>query len=414
MTRVLKYSSGSKIYLGAIWLAVAAFLFTSVQTAEAVSQFSRKYEVECNTCHTVFPRLNYFGERFMLNGFQWPGGKADGDKQGKKELSEDLFIDQVGNWLGGRISLRAANFKTNDLAKNGTLSDSVNLGNPNWLQFFVAGSIFKDVAIFIEQEFEDTDSKFSWFHLFFTNLYGTYVNFQVGKLSPVDFTPFSDRLRIWQKSEVLNVKSSGGGLENSVNIRQSRPGIQYYGYSGPVVWFAGADNGKDSKDTDRAKNFWGGLRLYLPPSLEGPFEGSSVGFHYYSGTDTANTAVNQFQNDFQRFTLAGNVRYNTDLDIQFVYQYGEDDNYFLTASPFKAQFNGFTVVGAYQQDKWYYILQYDRINSNDVPVLEVDKLSPSIWYLLRANFKVGLIARVDLSNAVQKKHEVGVEIRTMF
>ena len=277
MTPIPKYGLKKVFSLGGICLALTAFLLTNVQTAEAVSQFSRKYEVECSTCHTVFPRLNSFGEKFMRNGFQWPGEKPDGSTEGKKELSEDLAIDKVGNWLGGGVTLRVAEFKTNDLTRNGVKQDSFNIGNPTALQFFVAGSIFKNVSLFIEQEFEGDEVGFDWFHLFFTNLYGTQVNFQVGKLSPAEFTPFADRLRIWQSSDVLNVKSSGGLGENSVNIRQSRPGIQYYGYSGPVVWFAGADNGKNFKDTDRAKNFWGGLRLYLPTSLEGPFEGSSVG-----------------------------------------------------------------------------------------------------------------------------------------
>lgn len=93
-------------------------------------------------------------------------------------------------------------YKTNGVTIDGEKKDSINIINPKWLQFFVAGTIFKNVSIFIEQEFEVDGSKFSWFHLFFTNLADTYVNFQVGKLSPVDFTPFPDRLRMWQSVRV--------------------------------------------------------------------------------------------------------------------------------------------------------------------------------------------------------------------
>ena len=131
-------------------------------------------------------------------------------------------------------------------------------------------------------------------------------------MSPVDFTPYSDRLRIWQKSDVLNVKSSAGqDSENSINIRQSRPGIQYYGYKGPLVWFAGLDNGNDSVDTDSGKNYWAGLRLEVPDTVKSRFMGSSVGFHYYEGTDTKNTAVSQVENDFRRYTTSANIRYTT-------------------------------------------------------------------------------------------------------
>ena len=130
-------------------LSFLGWILFPVQDASAVSQWSRKYKVECSTCHIAFPRLNFFGVQFMRNGFQWPGQPPDGDETGKEELSENLFIDTVGNWLGARISLTPLKYKTNDRVRNGKLDDSFNLGNSNWLQFFVAGSIFKNVAVFI-------------------------------------------------------------------------------------------------------------------------------------------------------------------------------------------------------------------------------------------------------------------------
>jgi len=397
-----------------VFLFIAGLFLLLPRDAEAVSQWARKYEVDCTTCHTAFPRLTHFGERFMRNGFQWPDDEPDGDTTGKDKISDNLFADKVGNWLGARLSLTPGVYKTSGVIIDGETKDSFNIGNPNWLQLFVAGTIFKNVSIFIEQEFEVDGSKFSWFHLFFTNLADTYVNFQVGKLSPVDFTPFPDRLRMWQKSDVLNVKSSGGAGENSVTIRQSRPGIQYYGYKGPVLWFAGIDNGKDSSDLDRQKNYWGGLRLEMPSTAKSNFEGSTVGVHYYSGIDTANSAAARVENDFNRYTFAANVRYKDNFDLQATYQIGKDDNYALEVVPVEIKFQGFTVSAAYWTYPVYVILQYDQIDSDDIPGLEKKKLSPSIWLFMRENFKAGIAARFDLSSAAVKKHEVALQIRTMF
>jgi len=397
-----------------VFLFIAGLFLLLPRDAEAVSQWARKYEVDCTTCHTSFPRLTHFGERFMRNGFQWPDDKPDGDTAGKDKISDNLFVDKVGNWFGARLSFTPLLYKTNDVTIDGETKDSFNLGNPNWMQFFVAGTIIKNVSIFIEQEFEVDGSKFSWFHLFFTNLADTYVNFQVGKLSPVDFTPFPDRLRMWQKSEVLNIKSSGGAGENSVTIRQSRPGIQYYGYKGPVLWFAGIDNGKDASDIDRQKNYWGGLRLEIPSTTKSNFEGSTVGFHYYSGTDTADSATARVENDFRRYTFSANARYMDKFDLQATYQIGKDDNYTLEVVPVSADFQGFTVSAAYWTYPVYVILQYDQIDSDDIPGLEKKKLSPSIWLFMRQNFKAGIAARFDLSSASVKKHEVALQIRTMF
>ncbi len=410
-----KQNKLNKVVLQAFtFLFVAGIFLFFPQDAEAVSQWARKYQVDCTMCHTSFPRLNHFGERFMRNGFQMPDDEPDGDTEGKEKISDDLFIGKVGDWFGARLSLTPGVYKTNALTIDGEKEGSFNIGNSNWLQFFVAGTIFKNVSIFIEQEFEVDGSLFSWFHLFFTNLADTYVNFQVGKLSPVDFTPFPDRLRMWGKSDVLNIKSSGGKGENSVTIRQSRPGIQYYGYKGPLLWFAGIDNGKDASDLDRQKNYWGGLRFELPGTVKSHFEGSSVGFHYYSGADTKNSATARIENDFRRYTFSANARYMDKFDLQAAYQIGKDDNYTLDAIPVETKFHGFTINGAYWAYPFYVVLQYDQINSDDIPSLEMNKLSPSVWVFMRENFKFGLAVRFDVSDAEVKKHEYALQIRTMF
>ena len=41
--------------------------------ARAVPVFSRKYQTSCQTCHTIFPKLNPFGQAFRFNGYRMPG-----------------------------------------------------------------------------------------------------------------------------------------------------------------------------------------------------------------------------------------------------------------------------------------------------------------------------------------------------
>jgi hypothetical protein len=403
-----------KVVVSVVWFSLV--LLVPAKDSEAVSQWSRKYKVDCSTCHIAFPRLNHFGEAFMKNGFQWPGEPDDGDTEGKEEISDQLFIDEVGNWFGARLSVTPGKFKSSDLSRNGGLQDQVTVGNTNFLQFFVAGSIFKNVSIFIEQEFEVGSSLFNWYHLGFHNLYGSYVNFQVGRISPVDFTPFSDRLRLWAKSDVMNVNSSPGVStgENSINVRTDRPGIQYYGYKGPLTWFAGLDNGVDTTDTDKAKNYWVGLKAELPDTVKSPFVGSSVGYHFYEGTDNRNTTTAQITNSFYRHTISTNIRLDESWDIQAVYQSGHDENGTLAATAVETDFNGYTLIAGYRDYDWWYILQYDNVNSSDLPSIEKDRISPSAWYFLRDNFKAGLALRLDLGSATVENHEAAFEIRTMF
>lgn len=58
-------------------VAIAVGLVIGSSSAEAIPAWSRKYQTGCTTCHTVFPKLNYFGKAFRNNGYRFPGGMED-------------------------------------------------------------------------------------------------------------------------------------------------------------------------------------------------------------------------------------------------------------------------------------------------------------------------------------------------
>jgi len=49
-----------------------ATILISATDAQAIPAFARKYNLACNTCHTLFPQLNRFGRDFRDNGFRTP------------------------------------------------------------------------------------------------------------------------------------------------------------------------------------------------------------------------------------------------------------------------------------------------------------------------------------------------------
>ena len=92
--------------LGALAAALVAALcvcFCAVPEAHAVPSFARKYKTSCVTCHTVFPKLNPFGEAFRRNGFRFPSkdGSVDSDNVQAETLPlgqdeyKKLFPDSV-------------------------------------------------------------------------------------------------------------------------------------------------------------------------------------------------------------------------------------------------------------------------------------------------------------------------------
>ncbi len=53
---------------------MAVFIGISLESANAIPPFARKYKTACTTCHTAFPKLNPFGMAFRANGYRMPGG----------------------------------------------------------------------------------------------------------------------------------------------------------------------------------------------------------------------------------------------------------------------------------------------------------------------------------------------------
>jgi len=58
--------------LAPLALALLAGALGSARPARALPTFSRRYNVPCQTCHTVAPHLNRFGLAFQANYFRWP------------------------------------------------------------------------------------------------------------------------------------------------------------------------------------------------------------------------------------------------------------------------------------------------------------------------------------------------------
>lgn len=64
--------SGFGIAAVSIGLLLGTFL-----PAQAMPGFARKYGFTCTMCHSAYPRLNDFGERYRANAYQVPGREAD-------------------------------------------------------------------------------------------------------------------------------------------------------------------------------------------------------------------------------------------------------------------------------------------------------------------------------------------------
>ncbi len=137
--------------LKSIYLLTTLILCLSVESSIAIPAFSRKYKTSCITCHSVYPKLNPFGEAFRINGYQYPKDDADKVKEEPVLLGSDAYKrvwpkSVWPNTLPGTspVSLRARGAFQVTTVDSATTSE---FGMPA-LQLLAAGTIGEDITVF--------------------------------------------------------------------------------------------------------------------------------------------------------------------------------------------------------------------------------------------------------------------------
>jgi hypothetical protein len=76
------------LFLG---LITGIVLLAGIRPAGAVPIFARKYQTSCQTCHTIFPKLNPFGQAFRLNGYRMPKETEEMIKEPPVSLGAEAY-----------------------------------------------------------------------------------------------------------------------------------------------------------------------------------------------------------------------------------------------------------------------------------------------------------------------------------
>ena len=72
-------------------LALLALFLGLSTPMSAFPIFARKYQTSCVTCHSVFPKLNAFGQAFRLNGYRMPKETEEQIKQRPVSLGSEAY-----------------------------------------------------------------------------------------------------------------------------------------------------------------------------------------------------------------------------------------------------------------------------------------------------------------------------------
>jgi hypothetical protein len=245
-----------------LFLLGALLLLGFSQPALANPVFARKYQTSCVTCHTVFPKLNPFGQAFRLNGYRMPKETEELIKQKPVSLGSEAYKrvwpDAVWpNELPGNTPV-ALNVKMTSLYSSSAGTDAN--GNPaktivhNDFQFpseanlFAAGTMGEHMSFLAELTFSenpDGSSSVEIEHarLGFESIIGPehLVNIRIGKFAPNLYDGFQE---MWIMTDngidalfAYNPVGFKGGTglddgQGMVSLANRVRGLEFYGVAG--------------------------------------------------------------------------------------------------------------------------------------------------------------------------------------
>jgi hypothetical protein len=405
--------------------------------ARAIPAFARKYETSCLTCHSIYPRLNPFGEAFRRNGYRFPGVDGDyvkmpnvalGQEANKKTFPATAWPSSLP---GGSVLAIGANgqaftfpqksatiprenhdvrFSLDDLVAEGhiwagaALDDSITV----WAELTFAGSADVEHA-----------------QVLFNDLLGPKhaVNLVVGKGFPTltSFGPHStflgdSRLTNAPVTGIYGLTGSGDSftlVDNYNSVEATGVLAGYFDYSAGVG--AGKNNSPASIKTN-SENVWGhvgykfgGLRLdgegsQGPKNALKPWAEDAVTVDLFAFRSREVLGIADLVSDTSK-TFGGTVRGqlgSAELDLAFYAQHHDRGWTDPTTGGLA------TVKAAVSSAELSYVVfpwmvpavRFERFDLHPTGGAKVNDLHimPGIAFLIRANVKAVLVGNYERTN----------------
>lgn len=278
---------------------VVVIIGSLVNTSDAVPVFARKYGFECTMCHSNFPRLNDFGQRYRNNGYQLPG----------RENEEKTVLETPTP-----VALRtSAGYNFNIYS---------NAGEPNLRQFQVngldllsGGLIDQNIGYFLiyppqvaeSEGIAGQEGTIEMANVIFSNLFDSrWLNIRVGRFEPA-YVPFSVKRSLSVAPyEVYDFAFSGGSA-----FSETQNGLEITGFGRCGLAYAcGVVSGAPSNPQDEINtDFYARVSKILGAG-EGQTAGQRIGIMGYYGSVKSVAG----QDEDKRF---GYMRFGVDASVNF-------------------------------------------------------------------------------------------------
>jgi hypothetical protein len=453
-------------------VAVAACLLLGVPRAEAIPAFARKYETSCQTCHTMFPKLNAFGMAFRLNGYRMPKETEDMVKEKqiplgapayKKLWPQAIWPGAISSHVPLAVNVKFGDVNTSSLNDDGTTSKVTNdFQFPQEVNLFAGGTLGDHVSYFSELTFgvepdSSVTTEVEHAHIAFDSPFGpeNLFHFRIGKFTPNVADVFQEMFITTDAGidSVFNYNPIGlnGGTGLGADEVSPPPisfpalvqGIEVYGIvSHRLMYTVGVANGIPLPDQfgNNSKDFYGRVDYKIGGmGLDGDMGGREtpdknwqdnslrLGVFAYRGNaggvdfplvDEAGNDINVQDDHFVRTGFFASA-YWLNLNVFGAYVHGKDtlrqfdgaSGDFLTA--IEPTYDSWFIQADYVFYPWLFgAARYETVTPADRSVPSVRAGVFSVSGLIRANIKAILEYQRDLREA--RNHSLDAVLRFAF
>ncbi len=462
-----------RLVLRAAGLALLWISAFDVGRAGAVPAFARKYATSCQTCHSIFPKLNAFGVAFRLNGYRMPKETEEMIKEKPVSLGapaykrlwpKAIWPGEISSSVPLAVNVKFADVNTSTLNDDGSVTTVRNdLQFPQELNVFGAGTLGEHLSYLSEVTFsENSDSsvavELEHANISFDSPFGpeNLLHIRVGKMMPNLVDGFQE-MQIMTDAGIDSLfaynpigPAGGTGLAGDsspspISLPVLVRGVEGYGViRHRMLWVAGLANGITGTngrfDGNNAKDYYarfdykfGGMGLdgdtggqkeipaenWRDNSLRvGAFvyrgDGANIDFPF---TLDSGAQINIQDTHFVRTGLYASL-YVRDLNIMGAYVHGNDtlaqfDQAGLPLTSLDAGYRALFTEADYVFYPWLHgAVRYETVTNGDrsVPSLRTGVINVSA--LIRANVKAMLEYQRDLR--VGDNHSLNGLVRFAF
>lgn len=394
---------------GLLALQVALIFILGLQTASAMPEFARRYDISCAACHSAFPRLNQFGEEFAANNMRLPNWKDSNAKTGDDFLALPAYPPIA---VRAQAYTQARDGKSIDPLSGKTDSATTDFQSPYLVKILSSAPLSDYITYYFYAILAEKGTngevliEDAWFR--HSSIFGTDIGMMLGqfqlsdlmfprevRLSFQDFMVYRmagityDRGMLFDRDlgpvELAIGLTNGNGITDNLNINSP-------GYRRPDKMF----------DNDNSKTVFGRIGTDIGPVSAGLFGMNAK----QRSVATGNAGLDGGDRNTDKYAvgldLSGDFGGNTYWYAQYLWNSWDG---FLDADPGRDYrwHGGFVGVDYIPDDRWAYSLLYNYADAGDLADtdtvyegIDINSLSLTASYYFMRNLKGVAEINIDI------------------